>query len=113
MDFHCFAVKTRVIRGLISSSQSTPETRVCAGKIDALITRAQCVFVDHVSLQPNFRLQHRAYTQLTTQRATIDEHFEFDTFEIEANPEQLTTRQRIRQRLERDHTPRETPIIFV
>ena len=54
------------------------------------------MLVEHVSLKPNFRIERCADTQLATQRATVDEHFEFDTFEIEVNPEQLTTRQRIR-----------------
>ena len=47
------------------------------------------MLVDHVSLKPNFRLEHRPHTQLTTQRAPVDEHFELDALEIEMNPEQL------------------------
>ena len=47
------------------------------------------MFVDHVSLKPNFRIECRAHTQLTTQGAPVDKDFEFDAIEIEMNPEEL------------------------
>ena len=42
------------------------------------------MFVKHVSLQPDFRIERGADRQrIATQGALVDEHFEFDAIEIE------------------------------
>src|SRR2546423_1812250 len=99
---------------LISSFQSTPETRLRTGVINTFITRTQRMLVEHVSLQPNLRVEVCADSQsIATQRALIDEHFELDALEIEMNPEELASGKRISQRLESDHAPRQTPVVFM
>ena len=64
--------------------------------IDALVARTQCMFVEHVTLQPNLRVKRGADGQrVAAQGALVNENFEFDAFEVEVNPEELASGKRI------------------
>src|SRR5205085_9171618 len=70
--------------------------------------------VEHVPLQPDFGGDGRADAQCAAaQRPLVDEHFELQTIEIEISPIEFTARQRITQRLEREHAPAQTPIVLM
>jgi len=71
------------------------------------------VFVEHVTLKPNLRVECGANCEGATQRASIDEHFEFNAVQIEMNPEEFASGKRIPQRLEGNDATRETPVVFV
>ena len=47
----------------ISPSQSSPKTGRRMGVIDTLVTRTQRVFVEHVALKPNLRVERGADRQ--------------------------------------------------
>jgi len=50
------------------------------------------MFVEHVPLQPNLRIDCCAHRQsIATQRTLINEDFELDALEIEVNPEELAS----------------------
>lgn len=71
--------------------------------IDAFVTRAQGVFVKHMSLKPDFRFESRADPQCAApQHAPVYQHFELNAFQIEMNPEKLASRKRVSQWFEGD-----------
>ena len=53
------------------------------------------MFVEYVTLEPNLRIECGANCKGSTQCATVNQHFEFDAFEIEMNPEELAAGERI------------------
>src|ERR1044072_1270303 len=106
--------RTRFISNqLISSSQSGPIARAGYGVVDSFVARTQRMFVEHVTLEPNLRVERGADCQRAAQGTSIDEDLEFDAFQIEMNPEELATGKRISQRLEGNDSTGETPVVFV
>jgi hypothetical protein len=60
------------------------------------------MFVKHVSLKPHFGVECGSDTKLAAQGSSIDQHFEFDSFTIEVNPEQFASGEWVLQRLKSD-----------
>src|SRR5947199_9048771 len=87
--------------------------RSLEGAINAFVAGAQGALVQNVSLQPDFSHKHCAGHERTTQRATVDQHFELEFFQIKIDPVKLAARERIAERLNRNHASRQTPIILM
>jgi len=62
--------------------------------IDTLVTRTQRLLVEHVTLQPNFRVENCAgHQRIAAQRALVDQYFQFHPFQINVYPVEFASGQ--------------------
>src|SRR5947209_15404295 len=79
----------------ISSLQCQPKIRRLEGAVNAFVAGAKSAFIKDVALKPDFGSEHRADAESSAKRATIDEHFEFQSLKVKIDPVKLASRKRI------------------
>src|SRR5438094_623436 len=71
-------LKLRLISALITARKLWPKTLRRTGGIHAFVTKPQCLFVEHMTLKPNFSGKSSAHIKRpAAKRARIHQHFQF------------------------------------
>src|SRR5215472_12649634 len=72
---------------LVTPEQGGPKTRRGMTSINAFITRTQCLFIQHMPLQPDLRFERGAGHQfLAAQGTAVDQHLEAHLFQSDVDP---------------------------
>src|SRR5689334_21594565 len=67
----------------VAPRKSRPEIVHRETRVDAFVAKPECLVVEYVTLEPNLGRQGRPEFKLTVERPRVDEHFQFQLFQIE------------------------------